>query len=197
MSNGLVLGQLLTFLLRNKQKYDIMHLKPVLLSVAVASALAASAQKAPEPYGPTPNDRQKEWFDREIIAFFHYGINTYEDFVNEGEGKAPTAIFNPTALDCGQWIRTLKEAGIPAGIITAKHADGFCLWPSKYTDYCVKNSPWKDGKGDVVREFVDACKEYGVKAGIYLGPHDRHQHLHPDYNTESYKNTMHRRLKSS
>ena len=117
MSNGLVLGQLLTFiLLRNKQKYNIMHLKPVLLSVAVASALAASAQKAPEPYGPTPNDRQKEWFDREIIAFFHYGINTYEDFVNEGEGKAPTAIFNPTALDCGQWIRTLKEAGIPAGI---------------------------------------------------------------------------------
>ena len=164
-----------------------MHLKPVLLSVAVASALAASAQKAHEPYGPTPNDRQKEWFDREIIAFFHYGINTYEDFVNEGEGKAPTAIFNPTALDCGQWIRTLKEAGIPAGILTAKHADGFCLWPSKYTDYCVKNSPWKDGKGDVVREFVDACKEYGVKAGIYLGPHDRHQHLHPDYNTESYK----------
>lgn len=122
-----------------------------------------------------------------MIAFFHFGINTFENFVNEGEGKVTTSIFNPTALDCGQWMRVLRSAGIGSAIITAKHADGFCLWPSKYSDYGVKNSPWKGGKGDVVREYVDACAEYGIKAGIYLGPHDRHLHLHPEYSTEMYK----------
>lgn len=146
-----------------------------------------SAQKAPVPYGLTPSQRQKEWYDRELIAFFHFGINTFEDFVNEGDGRSPAAIFNPTALDCDQWMRTLRSAGIPAAILTAKHADGFCLWPSRYTDYGVKNSAWKGGKGDVVREYVDACGRNGIKAGIYLGPHDRHEHLHPDYSTEKYK----------
>lgn len=155
--------------------------------LAVSAAFGLSAQDAPKPFGALPNDRQLEWYGREMIAFFHFGINTFEDFVNEGDGKAPAAIFNPTALDCGQWMETLKNAGIPAAIITAKHADGFCLWPSQYTDYGVKNAAWKNGKGDVVREFVDACEEKGIKAGIYLGPHDRHEHLHPDYTTEKYK----------
>ncbi len=155
--------------------------------LALSSSLGLCAQEAPKPFGLTPNDRQREWYDREMIAFFHFGINTFEDFVNEGDGKAPAAIFNPTALDCNQWMQTLKNAGIPAAILTAKHADGFCLWPSQYTDYGVKNSAWKNGKGDVVREFVDACEENGIKAGIYLGPHDRHEHLHPDYTTEKYK----------
>ncbi|MDE6527904.1 MAG: alpha-L-fucosidase, partial [Muribaculaceae bacterium] len=160
--------------------------KLILLGMAMA-VNPAIAQKAPEPFGLTPSERQKEWYDREIIAFFHFGINTFEDFVNEGDGRAPAAIFNPTALDCEQWMETLHAAGIPAAILTAKHADGFCLWPSRYTDYCVKNSAWKGGKGDVVREFVDACEDYGIKAGIYLGPHDRHEHLRPDYSTEKYK----------
>ena len=114
-----------------------------------------------------------------MIAFFHFGINTFEEYVNEGDGRAPAAIFNTY----GPRLRTVDAypsvAGIPSAIITAKHADGFCLWPSKYTDYGVKNSAWKNGKGDVVREFVDACEEYGIKAGIYLGPHDRHEHLSP------------------
>lgn len=160
------------------------------LSILIGCAMtviAALAQSAPPPYGLTPSDRQKEWYDREIIAFFHFGINTFEDFVNEGDGRAPAAIFNPTQLDCEQWMETLKSAGIPAAILTAKHADGFCLWPSRYSDYGVKNSAWKEGKGDVVREFTDACKDYGIKAGIYLGPHDRHEHIHPDYSTEKYK----------
>lgn len=158
----------------------------ILFGCAVTAA-AAMSQNAPAPYGLTPSERQKEWYDREIIAFFHFGINTFEDFVNEGDGRAPAAIFNPTGLDCEQWMETLKSAGIPSAILTAKHADGFCLWPSRYTDYGVKNSAWKGGKGDVVREFVDACEDYGIKAGIYLGPHDRHEHLHPDYSTEKYK----------
>lgn len=166
-----------------------MKLKTLFLitELSATATVSITAQNAPDPCGLTPSKRQIEWYNREMIAFFHFGINTFEDFVNEGDGRASTAIFNPTALDCGQWMQTLKSAGIPAAILTAKHADGFCLWPSQYTDYCVKNSTWKDGKGDVVREFVDACEEYGIKAGIYLGPHDRHEHLHPEYTTEKYK----------
>lgn len=166
-----------------------MKLKTIATAALICAGArsAALAQPAPEPFGPVPSGRQLEWYDRDIIAFFHFGINTFENFVNEGDGRAPAAIFNPSALDCLQWMETLKSAGIPAAILTAKHADGFCLWPSEYTDYCVKNSAWKNGRGDVVREFVDACGEYGIKAGIYLGPHDRHEHLKPDYSTERYK----------
>lgn len=165
-----------------------MKLKTIAISTLLAyGASASSAQTAPKPYGPTPNERQLEWYDREMIVFFHFGINTFEDFVNEGDGKASTAIFNPTSLDCDQWMETLKNARIPAAILTAKHADGFCLWPSDYTDYCVKNAAWKNGKGDVVREYVDACERNGIKAGIYLGPHDRHEHLHPEYSTDKYE----------
>lgn len=165
-----------------------MNIRKLTTMAAFATlAFPLAAQKAPEPAGLVPNERQIEWYNREMIAFFHFGINTFEDFVNEGDGRANTAIFNPTDLDCTQWMRTLKSAGIPSAILTAKHADGFCLWPSKFTDYCVKNSTWKGGKGDVVREFVDACEEYGIKAGIYLGPHDRHEHLSPLYTTTRYK----------
>lgn len=159
----------------------------LLIAGLTALSLQISAQKAPEPCGLTPSERQVEWYHREMIAFFHFGINTFEEYVNEGDGRAPAAIFNPTALDCGQWMETLKAAGIPSAILTAKHADGFCLWPSQYTDYCVKNATWKGGKGDVVREFVDACEEHGIKAGIYLGPHDRHEHLSLLYTTQRYK----------
>ncbi|MBO9732621.1 MAG: alpha-L-fucosidase [Chitinophaga sp.] len=154
----------------------------------------ATAQRAPKPYGPVPNGRQKEWYNWEMIAFFHFGINTFEDFVNEGEGKVSTAIFNPTALDCRQWVTTLKNAGIPCGILVAKHADGFCNWPSAYTDYSVKNSLWKGGNGDLVKEYTDACKALGIKPALYLGPHDRHQHLSPVYNTGDYSDYYARQL---
>lgn len=157
----------------------------VIISFFIYSPLIS--QTAPTPVGPVPNERQMEWYEREIIAFFHFGINTFEDFVNEGDGRASTALFNPTALDCRQWASTMKTAGISGGILVAKHADGFCNWPSAYTDYCVKNSPWKNGKGDLVREFVDAFNEVGLKPGLYLGPHDRHEHLSPLYSTESYR----------
>ena len=123
-----------------------MNLRNFFLAAGIAAvAVPVWGQKAPEPYGLTPSARQVEWYNREMIAFFHFGINTFEEYVNEGDGRAPAAIFNPTALDCGQWMRTLQSAGIPSAIITAKHADGFCLWPSKYTDYGVKNSAWKNG----------------------------------------------------
>ena len=134
--------------------------------------LSVSAQQAPKPVGVTPNSRQIDWYNQEIIAFFHFGLNTFEEFVNEGDGKTTTALFNPTALDCNQWARTLKAAGIPNGILTAKHADGFCLWPSEYNDYCVKNSSWKGGKGDVVKEFADAFNNNGVRESVYMGIKD-------------------------
>ena len=161
----------------------VLHLKMTLALLMTAGTFTgACAQKAPVPSGPVPNARQMEWYHREIIAFVHFGMNTFEG-VNEGEGKVSPALFNPTALDCRQWTSVLKKAGIPCAILVAKHADGFCNWPSAFTDYSVKNSPWKNGRGDVVREFTDACKASGIKAAIYLGPHDRHD---ARYGTPAY-----------
>ena len=134
------------------------------------------------PVGPVPSARQLEWHGRGATAFFHFGINTFTD-KEWGDGTEDPALFDPTALDCRQWIKTIKAAGFTAAILTAKHHDGFCLWPSAYTEHSVKNSPYKGGKGDVVREFTDACREEGIKAGLYLSPWDRHE---PTWGTPEY-----------
>ena len=108
-----------------------------------------------------PNERQLNWYKRKT-AFIHFSINTFTG--NEwGDGSESPKLFNPTDLDCEQWMKVLVNAGFTNAILTAKHHDGFCLWPSKYTEHSVKNSPYKNGNGDVVREFVDACKKYGIK----------------------------------
>lgn len=119
-----------------------------------------------------PSERQLRWQELELTGFLHFGINT---FTNKewGDGSEDPRLFQPSALDARQWVRTCKEAGINLVILTAKHHDGFCLWPSRYTEHSVKNSPWKGGRGDVVREVADACKEYGVGFGVYLSPWDR------------------------
>ena len=160
----------------------LIRAKKQLAFIGAFIPLFTAAQTAPAPFGPIPNARQIEWYHRGIIAFFHFGLNTFAE-VNEGDGTASPQLFNPKGLDCNQWMRVLKNAGIPCAIIVAKHADGFCNWPTAHTNYSVKNSPWKNGKGDVVKEFTEACKAAGIKAGIYLGPHDRHDSRYgtPDY----------------
>ncbi|GAA3781795.1 alpha-L-fucosidase [Flavobacterium ginsengiterrae] len=137
---------------------------------------------AQSPLGPIPSENQMRWQEMEYYAFVHLSVNTYTD-MSWGKGDEDPKIFNPVDLDCRQWARIAKEAGMKGIIITAKHHSGFCLWPSKYTEYSVKNSPWKNGKGDIMREMSDACKEYGLKLGVYLSPWDRN---HADYGKPEY-----------
>ncbi len=131
------------------------------------------------PFGPVPNERHMEWYRRGRTAFLHFTVNTFTDR-EWGDGTESPAVFAPTKLDCRQWARVLKDAGFTAAILTAKHHDGFCLWHTETTAHCVQNSPCRV---DVVREFTDACREYGLKAGIYLSPWDRN---HPAWGTERY-----------
>lgn len=160
-----------------------MFRKYLLCLLAVTFVATLHAQK-PKSFGATPSASQLKWHDLEYYMFIHFGPNT---FTNQewGTGLEDPRVFNPTKLDCRQWAKTARYAGMKGIIITAKHHDGFCLWPSKYSTHTVRQSPWKNGQGDVLKELSEACRAEGLKFGVYLSPWDRN---HPLYGTSEYNN---------
>jgi alpha-L-fucosidase len=150
--------------------------------VILFAVVSAKAAEAPKPYGPVPSPRQLASHDREVYGFIHFGPNTFSN-KEWGYGDESEKSFNPTAFDPDQIVLAAKAGGLRGLILTCKHHDGFCLWPSKYTEHSVKNSPWKDGKGDMVKEISDACRRHGMAFGVYLSPWDRN---HADYGRPEY-----------
>ena len=146
----------------------------LMLWFATLAIWGQRSQKDVAPVLPVPSAKQVEWQKMETYAFIHFGLNTFND-KEWGYGDSDVKTFNPKKLDCEQCVRVLMAAGMKGVIITAKHHDGFCLWPTYTTDYCIRNSPYKNGNGDLVGELSKACKKYGLKFGVYLSPWDRNQ----------------------
>ena len=155
-----------------------------LATFLIIAFVAAACKKASPPavVGPVPSEAQLEWHRMELSAFIHFSMNTFTD-KEWGFGDENPSLFNPSSLDVEQWVLTLKQAGFQCVILTCKHHDGFCLWPSQYTEHSIKNSPYLDGSGDIVKNLSQACKKYGLRFGIYLSPWDRN---HKGYGTQNY-----------
>jgi alpha-L-fucosidase len=158
-----------------------MKIASLFLSMLIVQLLFAQNDTLPR-----PTKAQLAWHENEYYLFMHFGPNSFTD-KEWGEGSEPESVFNPSSLDCRQWARIARAAGARGIIITAKHHDGFCLWPSEQSRHTVKESKWKDGKGDVLKELSRACQEYGLKFGIYLSPWDKN---HPDYGTDKYNDVF-------
>jgi alpha-L-fucosidase len=155
-----------------KQFCHPCYFRATLIACSLMAAIPLAAVEPPKPIEPLPSPAQLVWQEDELTLFAHFGVNTFTGR-STGLGNEDPKLFNPTALDCNQWVRVAKETGFKGILLTAKHHDGFCLWPTATTSHSVKSSSWKDGKGDVVRELADACKAGGIKLGIYCSPWDR------------------------
>ena len=176
--------------------------KTALLLILCLLGLSLNAQKhppkvkpadPPKPYGPVPTAAQVAWQRMEMNLFCHFGPNTFTG-LEWGEGTEAEDIFNPTALDCNQWVAVAKNAGFQGIILTAKHHDGFCLWPNPVSTHTVRESAWRNGKGDVLKELSEACKNGGLKFGIYISPWDRNA---PTYGTPEYNKVFLKTLQSA
>ena len=149
---------------------------------------SVNAQEDIKPNAVVPSEKQLEYQSMEFIGFIHYNLFTFPSTITDPErkkwwGNELASTFNPTGVDAGQWVKVAKEAGMKELILTVKHHDGFCIWPSAYSDYTVRESPYKNGRGDIVKEFSDACRKYGMKKGFYYSPWDAH---HPEYGKPEY-----------
>ena len=158
----------------------------------LAAVIATSCSQSPLPYGPVPTKSQLEWQKMEMNLFVHFGPNTFSG-LEWGLGSEPESLFNPSALDCQQWAAIARAAGFKGIILTAKHHDGFCLWPNPESEHTVRESAWRGGQGDVIRELSEACREYGLKIGVYISPWDRND---PSYGTPSYNEKYAKTLRS-
>jgi alpha-L-fucosidase len=167
-----------------KNKKQMRALFPLFFAPALFVLCVSCRQPVapPAPYGAVPSASQLAWQQMEYYMFVHFGPNTFTD-LEWGDGKEDPRVFHPTRLDCRQWAETAKKAGMKGILITAKHHDGFCLWPSRYSTHTVRESLWENGQGDVLKELSAACREAGLKFGVYLSPWDRN---HPAYGTPEY-----------
>lgn len=171
-------------------EYGQLKFVTLCLFLLVPLCLVAKV-KPPKPCGPLPTQNQMRWQEMEQYAFIHYSLNTYTD-MEWGYGNEDLKHFNPSRLDARQWVKTCKDAGMKGIIFTAKHHSGFCMWPSAHTAYSVKNTPWKNGQGDVVKELAEACKAEGLRFAVYLSPWDRN---HADYGKPEYITYFRNQLK--
>ncbi|MBL0889473.1 MAG: alpha-L-fucosidase, partial [Gemmatimonadaceae bacterium] len=165
-----------------------MALMPALLPTLRSGLWHEPSRYAQPARRPRPTRAQLDWQRDELALFCHFGVNTFSNR-EWGDGREDPSIFNPTALDCREWTRAAKACGAKALILTAKHHDGFCLWPTATTNHSVKSSPFRNGTGDLVREFVDACRADGLRPGLYLSPWDRN---HPAYGDSPRYNDVYR-----
>ena len=159
------------------KKYIYFFFTTVLFFLASNNILVAQ-----EKFGPTPTKQQLAWHEKEFYLFMHFGPNTFTN-LEWGKGSEDPNVFNPTAIDCNQWASIAKAAGAKGIIITAKHHDGFSLWPSKFSKHTVRESKWMNGKGDVIKMLSEACKKADIEMGVYISPWDRN---HPEYGTAAY-----------